>query len=70
MRKTPLESAFYYFHIQRWLSVIPRKNFVFLTMEELSADIDLVEEKIITLLGPLPHHLTLSWDEGLYISLQ
>lgn len=64
--KTPLESAFYYFHIQRWLSVIPRKNFVFLTMEELSADIDLVEEKIITLLGPLPHHLTLR-DEGLSV---
>ena len=58
--KTALESAFYYVHIQRWLSVIPRKNFVFLTMEELSADIDLVEEKILTLLGStLPHHLTL-----------
>ena len=58
--KTVLERSFYYFHIQRWLSVIPRKNFVFLTMEELSADIDLVEEKILTLLGStLPHHLTL-----------
>ena len=46
--------------------MIPRKNFVFLTMEELSADIDLVEEKIITLLGPLPHHLTLR-DDGLSV---
>lgn len=44
--------------------MIPRKNFVFLTMEELSADIDLVEEKILTVLSPLPHHLTVR-DEGL-----
>ena len=30
--------ALYYIHIQKWLSVVPRERFLFLTLEELSTD--------------------------------
>ena len=36
--ETVLERALYYIYIQKWLSVIPRERFLFLTLEELSRD--------------------------------
>ena len=58
--RTQLEVSLYYIHIQRWLSVISHDNFVFLTMEELSTDINLVEKELVALLGSdYPRNLTL-----------
>ena len=33
-----ISKALYYFHIQKWLSVVPRKRWLFVTMEELSTN--------------------------------
>ena len=35
-----LERALYYIYIQKWLSVIPRERFLFLTLQELSGNFD------------------------------
>lgn len=55
--------SLYYIHIQKWLSVISRDSFVFLTMEELSTDINLVEKKLLALLG-LDYPSKLNLKEG------
>ena len=36
--KTEVDVGIYYVHVRKWLSVIPREKFVFLTLEELSKD--------------------------------
>ena len=61
--RTQLEVSLYYIHIQKWLSVISRDSFVFLTMEELSTDINLVEKKLLALLG-LDYPSKLNLEEG------
>ena len=58
--RTRLEVSLYYIHIQKWLSVTSRAKFVFLTLEELSTDIDFVENELLALLGSdYPRNLTL-----------
>ena len=41
-----LEVGFYYLYVRRWLSVVPRKQFLFLTSEELKRDIKKVTNDI------------------------
>ena len=36
---TKMFRAFYYMHILKWLSVVPRERFLFLTLEELSSNL-------------------------------
>ena len=38
--ETSIFRAFYYMHILKWLSVVPRERFLFLTLEELSSNMD------------------------------
>ncbi len=49
-----LETALYYVHVHKWLSVVPRNRFLLLTLEELSADTNGVMAKVWAFLG-LPH---------------
>ena len=61
--RTQLEVSLYYIHIQKWLSVMPRDNFVFLTFEEMLTDINYVEKKLLALLGShYPRNLMLRKD--------
>lgn len=53
-----LEVGFYYLHIRKWLAVVPRKQFLFLTTEELKSPTN-VEMKIFDFL-----------DVGLHLNLQ
>lgn len=54
-----LEVGFYYYYIRRWLAVIPRDRFLFVTMEEMSSNFTNVAHKISNFLG-------LKIDEKLY----
>ena len=45
------DRTLYYLHIRRWLSVIPREQFLFLTTEEMSKDTLLVAVKVARFLG-------------------
>ena len=42
--------SLYYVHIQKWLSVIPREQFLFLTLEEMSREVENVTVKILKFL--------------------
>ena len=41
----------YYIHIQKWLSVVPRERFLFLTLEEISTNQTYTENKLWEFLG-------------------
>ncbi len=41
----------YYIHIQKWLSVVPRERFLFLTLEELSTNLERTTNDIWIFLG-------------------
>lgn len=41
-----LEMGFYYLYIRRWLSIIPREQFLFLTAEELHSNVEKVANDI------------------------
>ena len=45
-KRVRLEVGFYYLYVRRWLSVVPRKQFLFLTSEELKRDIKKVTHDI------------------------
>ena len=49
--QTLLSRAIYYIHIQRWLSVIPRERFFFLTLEELLRDWNLTTNRLWKFIG-------------------
>ena len=49
------DATLYYVHIQKWLSVIPREQFLFLTLEEMNRDVENVTMKILKFLE-LPLH--------------
>ena len=46
-----LYESVYYIHIQKWLSVVPRERFLFLTMEELSTNVDHIANDIWNFVG-------------------
>ena len=46
-----LEVGFYYYYIRRWLAVIPRDRFLFVTVEEMSRNFTNVARKISKFLG-------------------
>ena len=46
-----LEVGFYYLYIRRWLAVLPREKFLFLTTEELHRDFSGVSQQISDFLG-------------------
>ena len=52
---TRIYKALYYIHVRKWLSVVPRKRFLFLTLEEVSKNQG--QNQIWTFLGttPMPH---------------
>ena len=51
--------SLYYVHIQKWLSVIPREQFLFLTLEEMSREVENVTVKILKFLElPLFREIT------------
>ncbi len=52
--RSRLEMGLYYVHVHKWLSVIPRNRFLFLTLEEVSADTNGAMAKVWAFLG-LPH---------------
>ncbi len=52
--KSRLGMGLYYVHVHKWLSVIPRNRFLFLTLEELAADTNGAMAKVWVFLG-LPH---------------
>ena len=58
--KTLIFRAIYYIHIQKWLSVIPRERFLFLTLEELSNNLDQTADMVWKFIGVKPfainHH--------------
>ena len=43
--------ALYYVHIQKWLSVIPRERFLFLTLEELSGNLKQTTNRLWKFIG-------------------
>ena len=45
-----LEMGFFYLHIRKWLAVVPRERFLFLTLEELKSQEENVESRIIDFL--------------------
>lgn len=44
--RTRLEIGIYFLHVQKWLSVVPRDRFLFLTLEELSDQTEKVANRI------------------------
>ena len=46
-----LEVGFYYLYIRRWLGVVPRENFLFLTTDELHSNLTIVSRKVADFLG-------------------
>jgi N-acetylgalactosamine 4-sulfate 6-O-sulfotransferase len=49
-----LEIGFYYYYIRRWLAVIPREKFLFLTLDELQRNLNGVSQRIVNFLGLNP----------------
>ena len=49
-----LEIGIYFVHVQKWLSVVPRDRFLFLTMEELSDQTEKVANRIWMFLNVSP----------------
>ena len=49
--ETKMYKALYYVHIQKWLSVIPRERFLFLTMEELSGHLNQTINRVWKFIG-------------------
>ena len=52
--ETKIFRAVYYIHIQKWLSIIPRKRFLFLTLEELSRNLDQTANMVWKFVGVKP----------------
>lgn len=52
--RVAINRAVYYIHAKRWLSAIPRDNFLFLTAEELSGNTDRVATMVWDFLGVPP----------------
>ena len=52
--RSRLEMGLYYIHVRKWLSVVPRKRFLFLTLEELSKDLSTIARKITDFLDIPP----------------
>ncbi len=52
--KIRLDMSLYYVHVHKWLSVVPQSKFLFLTLEELSADADGTMSEVWNFLG-LPY---------------
>jgi N-acetylgalactosamine 4-sulfate 6-O-sulfotransferase len=48
---TGLNKALYFIHIRKWLSVIPRERFLFLTMEELSGNLNQTINRVWKFIG-------------------
>ena len=46
-----LEIGFYYYYIRRWLAVIPRERFLFITLDELQRNLSGVSQRIVDFLG-------------------
>ena len=46
-----LEVGFYYYHIRRWLAVIPREQFFFVTIEDLHSKITVESQRLSDFLG-------------------
>ena len=61
--ETKISRAFYYTHIQKWLSVVPRERFLFLTVEELSSNLCQTANVVWKFVGLNPLNLK-SYDEG------
>ena len=54
--RSRLDMALYYVHVHKWLSIVPRDKFLFLTLEEISTDIHKVAKKMVEFLDiPMPH---------------
>ena len=45
--KSRIERGLYYVHIRKWLSVVPREKFFFVTLEEISSDPQRVAEEML-----------------------
>ena len=52
--KTMMEVGFYYVHVHKWLSIIEREKFIFLTLEELSNDTIKTARELWKFVG-IPH---------------
>ena len=51
-----LEMGFFYLHIRKWLAVVPRERFLFLTSEELKSQEEKVESRVIDFLDITAEH--------------
>ena len=49
--QTKMYKALYYVHIQKWLSVVPRERFLFLTLEELSRNLNQTVNRVWKFIG-------------------
>ena len=49
--RVKLESTMYHFHIRKWLSVVPRKHFLFISNEEMLDSVVVVANKIAGFMG-------------------
>ena len=49
--RTRLEMGIYYVHVQKWLSIVPQEHFLFLTMEEVSVNLQEVGSKLWQFIG-------------------
>ena len=63
--KTLMFRAVYYIHIQKWLSVIPRERFHFLTLEELSSNLDETADMVWQFIGVKPFAINSNLCEGM-----
>ena len=52
--RSRLDMALYYIHVHKWLSIVPRERFLFLTLEEMSKDPNIVARKAIDFLDLPP----------------
>ena len=52
--RTRLDIGIYFLHVQKWLSVVPRDRFLFLTLEELSDQTEKVANRIWRFLNVSP----------------
>ena len=67
--QTALYKAFYYIHIQKWLNVVPRERFLFLTLEELSSNLNRVANGVWKFIGISPLKLNPKDDENRQIAI-
>lgn len=53
--RTRLEMGLYYVHAHKWLSIVPKSRFLFLTLEELSSDTNRTMASVWDFLALPPH---------------